>query len=205
MIDYMLRKTIGSRAKARRKELGLSMDYMAEKLDVNKSTIQRYENGSIDNTKRLIVEGLANALFVSPEYLRGETDDYTTEVNDRDALVIRDLMSRVLYDLPLDLSAEEDEFAEKLLVLLLAEYRRFLKSYSLACSKLGPSTMPLNDEAVKLIGFSSKEEFSQIFFQKEIMHTVNTFYELSEILRGYAQDPQAAQDHLKAKLRKYNI
>ena len=43
MNDIELRKTIGSRAKARRKELGLTMDYLAEKLDVNKSTIMRYE------------------------------------------------------------------------------------------------------------------------------------------------------------------
>ena len=57
MNDTELRKTIGSRAKARRKELGLTMDYLAEKLDVNKSTIMRYENGTIDNTKRLLSKG----------------------------------------------------------------------------------------------------------------------------------------------------
>ena len=45
MNDIELRKTIGSRAKARRKELGLTMDYLAEKLDVNKSTIMRYSKG----------------------------------------------------------------------------------------------------------------------------------------------------------------
>ena len=63
MNDTELRRTIGSRAKARRKELGLTMDYLAEKLDVNKSTIMRYEKGSIDNTKRLVIEGLANAIW----------------------------------------------------------------------------------------------------------------------------------------------
>lgn len=51
MVDKKLRKTIGERAKSRRKELGLTMDYVAERMDVNKSTIQRYESGTIDNSK----------------------------------------------------------------------------------------------------------------------------------------------------------
>ena len=95
MNDTELRRTIGSRAKARRKELGLTMDYLAEKLDVNKSTIMRYEKGTIDNTKRLVIEGLANALHVTPEYLRGETDEYNTEITDKRSLLIRDLMEKI--------------------------------------------------------------------------------------------------------------
>ena len=94
MHDTELRKTIGKRAKARRKELGLTLDYMAEKLDVNKSTIMRYEKGVIDNTKRLVIEGLATALHVTPEYLRGETDDYQSEVNDKRTLQIIDYMEK---------------------------------------------------------------------------------------------------------------
>ena len=45
MFDKELRKTIGTRVKTRRKELKLTQDYLADKLDVNKSTIQRYESG----------------------------------------------------------------------------------------------------------------------------------------------------------------
>ena len=59
-----LRKTIGTRVKTRRKELKLTQDYLADKLDVNKSTIQRYESGTIDNTKKLVVEGLAKACLL---------------------------------------------------------------------------------------------------------------------------------------------
>ena len=76
MKDKELRKLIGSRAKQRRLELGLGQQYVAEKMDVNKSTIQRYEAGSIDNTKKLVLEGLANPLHVSVEWLKGEPEEY---------------------------------------------------------------------------------------------------------------------------------
>lgn len=65
MKDKDLRKMIGSRIKQRRTELNLHQKYIAEKMDVNTSTIQRYEAGTIDNTKKLILEGLADALHVS--------------------------------------------------------------------------------------------------------------------------------------------
>ena len=51
--DKELRKTIGSRAKSRRQELGLNQPYVAEKMGVTASTIQRYEAGTIDNTKKM--------------------------------------------------------------------------------------------------------------------------------------------------------
>ena len=71
MKDKELRKLIGSRARQRRMELGLNQQYIADKMDVNKSTIQRYESGTIDNTKKLVLEGLAETLHVSVEWLRG--------------------------------------------------------------------------------------------------------------------------------------
>ncbi len=46
MKDQDLRKTIGSRIKQRRTELNLHQKYIAEKMDVNTSTIQRYEAGT---------------------------------------------------------------------------------------------------------------------------------------------------------------
>ena len=67
--DKELRKTIGSRAKRRRQELGLNQPYVAEKMGVTASTIQRYEAGTIDNTKKMTLEGLADALHVSVEWL----------------------------------------------------------------------------------------------------------------------------------------
>ena len=63
MKDKELRKLIGSRAKQRRLELNLTQPYVAEKMGVTASTILRYENGSIDNTKKMVLEGLSEDVY----------------------------------------------------------------------------------------------------------------------------------------------
>ena len=63
-------------------------------MDVNKTTIQRYENGSIDNTKKLIVEGLADALHVSAAWLRGETEDMGADMSISLVLLMKRITSR---------------------------------------------------------------------------------------------------------------
>ena len=101
MKDKELRKLIGSRAKQRRLELNLTQPYVAEKMGVTASTILRYENGSIDNTKKMVLEGLSEALHVSIEWLKGETDEYETDITDKKELQIRDVMGDILKQLPL--------------------------------------------------------------------------------------------------------
>ena len=96
MNDKELRKLIGSRARKRRMELNLNQQYIADKLDVNKSTIQRYESGTIDNTKKLVLEGLAEVLHVSVEWLKGETDEYETKITDKRDLQIRGIYRYVI-------------------------------------------------------------------------------------------------------------
>jgi transcriptional regulator with XRE-family HTH domain len=49
----------------------MSLNDVALKLGVNKSTILRYENGEISKVKAPIIDGLAKALHVSPHYLMG--------------------------------------------------------------------------------------------------------------------------------------
>ena len=61
-----------------------------------------------------------------------------------------------------------------------------------------------NEEFAKMIG-ESLEDFSTMLFQREIMHTVSTLYDVSETLRSYVQDPQAAQNHMRAILKLYNL
>ena len=110
MKDKELRKLIGSRIKQRRLELNLTQPYVAEKMGVTASTILRYENGSIDNTKKMVLEGLSEALHVSVEWLKGETDEYETDITDKRELQIRDAMGDILEQLPLALTKEEDAF-----------------------------------------------------------------------------------------------
>ena len=41
--------TIGDRIRARRQELGFSVDELATRLGKNRATVYRYENGDIEN------------------------------------------------------------------------------------------------------------------------------------------------------------
>lgn len=52
----------------------------------------------------MVLEGLSEALHVSIEWLRGETDEYETDITDKKELQIRDAMGDILKQLPLDLS-----------------------------------------------------------------------------------------------------
>lgn len=53
------------------------------KMGVATSTIVCYEAGTIDNTKKLVLEGLSEALHVSVEWLKGETEEYETDITDK--------------------------------------------------------------------------------------------------------------------------
>ena len=112
MKDKDLRKVIGSRAKQRRVELNLKQPYVAEKMGVNTSTIQRYEAGTIDNTKKLVLDSLAETLHVTVEWLKGETDRYDSDITDKKDLLIRDSMERILDKLPYDMTKEENAFSK---------------------------------------------------------------------------------------------
>ena len=130
----------------------LTQPYVAEKMGVTASTILRYENGSIDNTKKMVLEGLSEALHVSIEWLRGETDEYETDITDKKELQIRDAMGDILKQLPLDLSKKEDAFSKDLLLLMLKQYNLFLESFQFACKNYKGNTNEV--DIAKVMGLS---------------------------------------------------
>ena len=194
MKDKELRKLIGSRAKQRRLELNLTQPYVAEKMGVTASTILRYENGSIDNTKKMVLEGLSEALHVSIEWLKGETDEYETDITDKKELLIRDAMGDILKQLPLDLNKTEDAFSKDLLLLLLKQYELFLDSFQFACKNYKGNTK--DADIAKVMGFESKDEYNEIMFLREITHTVNAFNDMADVVRLYSKKPEAAEQRL---------
>ena len=195
MKDKELRKLIGSRAKQRRLELNLTQPYVAEKMGVTASTILRYENGSIDNTKKMVLEGLSEALHVSIEWLRGETDEYETDITDKKELQIRDAMGDILKQLPLDLSKKEDAFSKDLLLLMLKQYNLFLESFQFACKNYKGNTNEA--DIAKVMGLESNDEYNEIMFLREITHTVNAFNDMADIVRLYSKKPEAAEQRLE--------
>ena len=68
-------KQVGERIKERRTELKLSMQELGKRIGVNKSTIQRYEADGVDPKRTMIINGLAEALLTTPEWLTGLSDD----------------------------------------------------------------------------------------------------------------------------------
>lgn len=80
--------TIGERVKARRLELGLSVDEVADALGKNRATVYRYESNEIEKLPTTVLEPLANVLKVSPGYLMGWEDEETKEDSGKDELDI---------------------------------------------------------------------------------------------------------------------
>lgn len=190
MKDKELRRLIGSRAKQRRLELDLKQPYVAEKMGVTASTIQRYEAGTIDNTKKMVLDGLSEALHVSVEWLRGETDEYETDITDKKELMIRDVMGSILDKFPADLNNEEADFSKDLLLLMLKEYELFMESFEFACKNFKGNTE--NADIAATIGFESNKEYNEIMFLREITHTVNAFNDMADVVRLYSKKPDTA-------------
>lgn len=63
--------TTGQRMRERRKELGLSAEYVADRLGVSPATIYRYEKGDIEKMPGNILEPVAQILRTTPAYLMG--------------------------------------------------------------------------------------------------------------------------------------
>ena len=68
-------KQVGQRIKERRNEINISMPELGRRVGVNKSTIQRYETDGVDPKRTMIINGLADALLTTPEWLTGLSDE----------------------------------------------------------------------------------------------------------------------------------
>lgn len=68
---------LGRRIKQRRQELDMTQGEIAYQIGVAVSTIQRYEAGTIDRPKLPVIEAIANAINVNPDWLVGKSRDYT--------------------------------------------------------------------------------------------------------------------------------
>ncbi len=63
--------TVGERIKARRKQIGMSAEQVAQQLNISPSTVYRYENGDIEKMGIDKLTPIANALQTTPAYLMG--------------------------------------------------------------------------------------------------------------------------------------
>nr|DAQ30142.1 MAG TPA: Repressor protein CI [Caudoviricetes sp.] len=70
----MDKNLLGRRIKQRRQELDMTQGDIANAIGVAISTVQRYETGAIDKIKLPVIESIARAIQVSPDWLCGKTD-----------------------------------------------------------------------------------------------------------------------------------
>ena len=76
---------IGRRIQDRRKELNLSIEEIAKRLNKNRTTVYRYERGDIGNLPLETLRPLAEILETTPAYLMGweyKTDEDVREPTD---------------------------------------------------------------------------------------------------------------------------
>lgn len=120
--------TIGSRIKARRQELGISVDDLASKLGKNRATVYRYESDEIENMPLEVLEPLAKALNVTPAYLMGWDDTAPAPAeDDHTQELLQDLRDNpqigVLLSASKDLNEEDIAQLTELAKRLRASYR----------------------------------------------------------------------------------
>lgn len=70
----MIEKEIGAKIYTQRKALGLTLQEVADRVHVARSTIQRYEAGTIKNMKMPMLYSIAIALDLNPDWLIGKSD-----------------------------------------------------------------------------------------------------------------------------------
>lgn len=70
-----LSKITSERIKALRTSKQLTMEILAKKIGVSKSTIAKWENGYVENMRQERIIKLAEVFNVSPTYIMGYDDD----------------------------------------------------------------------------------------------------------------------------------
>lgn len=65
---------IGTRISSARSMRGLTLEDVASKVGVAKSTIMRYEKGTISKVKLPVIESISHVLGVDPNWIVGNTD-----------------------------------------------------------------------------------------------------------------------------------
>ena len=87
---------LGRRMRARRKELEITQQQVADACRITKSTVSRYEKGLIEHPHRPTVEAIANVLHVQPDWLYAQTEDITQQPAQDLRRIIADAKARLM-------------------------------------------------------------------------------------------------------------
>ena len=105
--------TLGKKIKQAREAKGVTLNDIAEKIGVAKSTIQRYENGKISTPKLPVVHAIASALDVNPSWLVGKSPNMYEPVNvNRSSAVRIPVLGSVPAGIPLEAIEDVIDYEE---------------------------------------------------------------------------------------------
>ena len=90
MIEVKALNQTGYRIKQRREELGFSTYKLAKLINVNQSTISRYETGQTSKLTPSVVEKLSIALSTTPAYIMGWVNVPEAYEDEEDSQIIND-------------------------------------------------------------------------------------------------------------------
>lgn len=131
----MTNKEIGSRLKDRRLELKLTLQDIATEIGVTKSTVQRYENGAIDNLKLPVIEAMARVLSVEPSWLLGKNDqkEKTPTLTEKDERDIARKLDAIMEEMTQggDLMFDGDPMSEEAIESIMAAMKLGLEAAKL--------------------------------------------------------------------------
>ena len=98
--------SIGKRIEHARELRSLTMDELASRIGVAKSTIQRYEKGKITTIKLPVIDSIARELKVNPSWIIGKTDAMDVVNDNRTASITIPVLGRVAAGIPIDAISE---------------------------------------------------------------------------------------------------
>ena len=98
--------SIGKRIEHARELRSLTMDELASRIGVAKSTIQRYEKGKITTIKLPVIDSIARELKVNPSWIIGKTDAMDVVNGNRTATITIPVLGRVAAGIPIDAISE---------------------------------------------------------------------------------------------------
>lgn len=122
----------GKRIQTRREQLGMNLSDVAKEVGVAVSTIQRYEKGKIEKMKLPVIEAIAKALRVDPDWLLCRTE----QMNPSDMSSITNLIPLPqTYQIPLlgEIACGSPILAEQNIEAILEVPQHIKADFALRC------------------------------------------------------------------------
>ena len=106
---------LGQKIHMLRKNKGMTLAELGQKVGVGASTVRKWETGFIENLRRDKIKKLADALSTTPAYLMGWEEEGTQTAHDKPKLRSVARLEEI------DISEEEDEDIRKYIEFLLSK------------------------------------------------------------------------------------